>query len=79
MPLPERFESHRGFVIRPHPVQSLDTSMWTIGGFIHPEAEADQGQEESFHAAGKSAKSYEEAVNLAVQFGKQVIDKRLGS
>ena len=80
MPLPKRFESYRGFVIYPDPFEFEDYALgprkWVIAGYLHPES--DPSAEERFQDRGKHAGSYDEAVEMAIAYGKRLVDARLG-
>ena len=70
MSLPERFESYKGYVIRPF---SIDLNgRWAVGAFIR--SESSDNAERSFQEKGKFAASYDEALELGIAFGKFIVD-----
>jgi hypothetical protein len=81
MPLPSRFESYKGFVIHPFSAEFDDGSgskaqkRWTIGGSFHPEN--DPSAEEPFRDRTRLAPSHDEAIDLALEYGKRLIDARV--
>ena len=74
MPLPTRFESYKDFVITPTSVE-MDSTKWTIGGFIRPRGDK-LASEESFLHKGHFALSRDEAIEQAMVYSKKLIDDR---
>lgn len=72
MALPSRFETYKGFVITADSVEI--GGKWTVGGYIRTQADA--SSEEMFRDKRSFAKSHEEALELSIAFGKQLIDSR---
>ena len=70
MPLPERFESYKGFTISPYSVAIGER--WTIGAFIRGEGTATP--ERSVQDKEQFAKSNSEAIDLSIAFAKRIID-----
>ena len=70
MPLPERFESYKGYLIRPFSMELNER--WTVGAFIRSTVEG--SAERSFQDKGKFAASHDEAIGLSIAFGKSVVD-----
>jgi hypothetical protein len=79
MLIPSRFETYRGFVITPQPVEIHEPSgrhaRWSIGGSIRREGDSESA-EEDFHDKGRFAASHDEAIEKAIAFAEQLIDAR---